>query len=1005
LAIGVRLALSLLAACGLAYLATPYAITVANRLKFYDLPVGYKGHKRPTPYLGGAAVTVAFVAALVVAAGHWDHTLPTVLGVGVLWVVGTLDDRRNVSPLLRVAVELALAALIWGVGLGWKLHAGALADLAATCVWTVAVINAFNLFDNMDGAASTMALVSCLGAAGLGTVAGHAWVSVGAVALAGACLGFLPRNLSSPARVFLGDGGSMPVGFAVAVLTMRAAVVSTPGWQALLVGLLLVGVPALDTCLVVVSRRRRGLSVLTGGRDHLTHRTHRFLGSARAVALTLGAAQALVSAVAILASHGGTSFVTIAAIVYLLMAAAAIVLLESRAGNGLDAWAEEAVTADGQAHASAEERLVALATESRAGDAIVVTLGLGAGLSPFAYAYYDTKVWVSIGLGLTALAAVGLIARPLRPGAPGVLALLGTIGMGLWALASAGWAEAVEDAVVGANRWLAYGALLVLAVTVARTARRARLLLAAAGIGVVVVAASVLVRLMGGDPQALFLGARLNSPLGYVNGEGCLFAIGFWLCFAAAESRRALLAGCGAAGATAMACLALLSQSRGTALAMAFSLVVVLALVPGRARRAYALILVGLALVFAGPSLLHVYDRSYRGAVSLDAAHGAARATVVAALLAGLVWTAAVAGWQRVVASGAVLLRARRTGTWLLAVPVVIGLASGVGSARRIDRELASQWRAFTHLAAPAANRSSAGQSRLLSGAGNRYDYWRIAWRAWRAHPLAGLGAGNYPRYYFQQRATTEDVEQPHSIELQALSDLGLVGGGLLGLLLIGAGWGAVRKGRDASRELRCRVPLVASVGAFAAWLAQTSVDWMHLLPGLTGLALIALAVIVMPGKDAAAPVGAAARGRPSSRSMTAVAGGRRWGALALALTVGALAVGGASLTRQGLAEGLERRAGRELAGDPTKAIKDADSSLKLDADALQTYYVKAAALARLGRAAQTEVTLRAALARQPESFVTWTLLGDVAKRQGDAAEARRDYARAHSLNPREQGL
>jgi UDP-GlcNAc:undecaprenyl-phosphate GlcNAc-1-phosphate transferase len=984
-----RLVFSLSAAAAIAYLATPYAISVADRLKFYDLPAGYKGHRRPTPYLGGVAVMSAFVITLALLAGHWGRTLPTIFGVAVLWAVGTLDDRRTVSPLIRVAIEVALATLLWAVGLHWRLHEGAWLDWASTCAWTVAVINAFNLFDNMDGAASTMALVSCLGVAALGTVAGHAWVSVGAVALAGACLGFLPRNLSRPARVFLGDGGSMPVGFAVAVLTMRAAVVSTPGWQALLVGLMLVGVPALDTCLVVVSRRRRGLSVLTGGRDHLTHRTHRFLGGPRAVALTLGGAQALVSALAIVASHGGTSFVTIAAIVYVLTAGAAIALLESRAGNDLDSWAPPP-TAEEQARAAAGERPFAPTAESRAGDAIAVALGLGAGLSPFAYAYYDAKVWVPVGLALAALAAVASIARPSWPGAPGVLALVGTIGMGLWALASAGWAEAVENAVVAGNRWLAYGALLLLAVTVTRTARRARLLLAAAAVGVAAVAVSVLVRLMGSDPATLFLGARLNSPLGYINGEGCLFAIGFWLCFAAAESRRALLAGAGVAGATSMACLALLSQSRGTALAMAFSLLAVLVLVPGRTRRAYALIVVGLALVLAGPSLLHVYERSYRGAVSLGAAHGAARATLAAALLAGLVWTLLSAGWERIAARASLLPGTRTAGTWLLAAPVALGLAAGVGSARRIDRELTSQWRAFTHLAAPAAERSSAGQSRLLSGAGNRYDYWRIAWRAWEAHPLVGLGAGNYPRYYFQHRATTEDVEQPHSIELQALSDLGLVGGGLLVLLLIGAGWGAVRKGREASREPRSRVLLVAAVGAFAAWLAQTSVDWMHLLPGLTGLALLALAVVVMRG-DAAVPADASAT--PRLR------------ALALVLAVGALATAGASLTRQGLAESLARRAGRELASDPGKAVEDADSSLRIDADALPTYYLKAAALARLGQATQTEATLRAALARQPDNFVTWTLLGDVATRRGDAVGTRRDYARAHVLNPREPGL
>ncbi len=96
-------------------------------------------------------------------------------------------------------------------------------------------------------------------------VRGDAWLAVGAASLGGACLGFLPRNLSFPARIFLGDGGSMPMGFAVAVLVMVAASTSAVAWRSLLVALLLVGIPALDTSLVIVSRRRRGVSILKGG--------------------------------------------------------------------------------------------------------------------------------------------------------------------------------------------------------------------------------------------------------------------------------------------------------------------------------------------------------------------------------------------------------------------------------------------------------------------------------------------------------------------------------------------------------------------------------------------------------------------------------------------------------------------------------------------------------------------------------------------------------------------
>src|SRR4051812_29596232 len=122
--------------------------------------MGYKGHARPTPYLGGSAVMVGFLLALAaVSVEDWSRTLPLVGGMAVLWVVGTIDDRHNLAAGLRAGVEAVLAAMLWYAGLGWDLGLGAVPDVLLTILWVVAVVNAFNLFDNMDGASSTMALV------------------------------------------------------------------------------------------------------------------------------------------------------------------------------------------------------------------------------------------------------------------------------------------------------------------------------------------------------------------------------------------------------------------------------------------------------------------------------------------------------------------------------------------------------------------------------------------------------------------------------------------------------------------------------------------------------------------------------------------------------------------------------------------------------------------------------------------------------------------------------
>ena len=981
-----RLSAGFLIAASGAFVATPFAIRLAARTRFFDEPVGYKGHGRATPYLGGVAVLGAYTLASAIVSGSWSRTGPLLASVVALCAVGTIDDRRSLSPLLRVAVELGLGALMWSVGVGWHLHAGAGLDIALTCAWVVGVVNAFNLFDNMDGAATTMALVVASGAALVGVVRGEDWVAASGACVCGACAGFMPRNMAVPARIFLGDGGSMPLGFVVAVLVTTAAGTSTVAWRSLLVGLLLVGIPALDTTLVIVSRRRRGVSVLQGGRDHLTHRALRYLPNPRAVALVLGALQAALSLVAVLASRGEAALVVIGASGYLLAAGAAIIVLDARR-------IEEAVDDPYVPHPRLSKRALAC----------LIVLGLGSGISPFFYTYFATGVWVPVGLGVTVACAVALVLRPPRLGAPGALAVAGLLGLGVWSLLSAAWGESVENAVVSGNRWLVYGALLALMLALTSHQRRAAALIGAAALGVVAVAVSVLARMLGGDPGSLFLSGRLNAPLGYINGEGCLFAMAIWPCAALLGHRRALLAGVGAAGATLFACLALLSQSRGTALAVLGSLAVVLALVPGRRPRVWGLLVVAGAVALAGPALLHVYDHRLEPKLLNRDAHAAGRAAIVSALLAGAAWTLLRTGWERLGADSHVRARLHRAGAVLLVLTAIVAGVAGAVSAHRVSHDVSKQWHAFVRLSEPgeSSRAASAGRTRLLSGGGNRYDYWRIAWHVFTSHPVEGVGAGNYARPYYERRATVEDVDQPHSIWMQTLAELGIVGFVLLVLFVGAVAWGAWRMRARVVQSPLGGGLMCAGVGVFTAWLVQASVDWMALLPGLTAIALAAAASLVWPRTPAApepdpaaAPIGA-----------PLLAGRRVAVAAALGAMLVTLIAAGASLSRQGLAQLYRTRAEHELARHPADALADANRSLSIDADASTTYYAKAAALARYDQAAPAEAALRASLAREPGNFVTWALLGDVSERLGRNSLARSYYARAHALNPRDAGL
>ena len=324
-----RLELAFLAALAGSLALTPAAIAVARRTGFYDRPVGYKGHSRPTPYLGGAAV----VAALLISAALFGRAAsafwPIAAGALALWALGTVDDRYGLGPLTRVAIETAAGCALFAAGVGWSVFGSAALDLALTVVFVIGVVNAYNLMDNMDGATGTVALVA---AALLGLLAaGYGEASLGAIALAlaGACAGFLPYNLASPARIFLGDGGSMPVGFVLAATIMALPGGGGLGWALIPVAVLLVGLPALDTTLVIVSRRRRGAGVFTGGRDHLTHRLRARLGSARRVALALATGQALVVGAGAVLYELAPAYALAGSLLAICAGAAVVALLES----------------------------------------------------------------------------------------------------------------------------------------------------------------------------------------------------------------------------------------------------------------------------------------------------------------------------------------------------------------------------------------------------------------------------------------------------------------------------------------------------------------------------------------------------------------------------------------------------------------------------------------------------------------------------------------------------
>ncbi|MCA1587132.1 MAG: O-antigen ligase family protein [Chloroflexi bacterium] len=270
----------------------------------------------------------------------------------------------------------------------------------------------------------------------------------------------------------------------------------------------------------------------------------------------------------------------------------------------------------------------------------------------------------------------------------------------------------------------------------------------------------------------------------------------------------------------------------------------------------------------------------------------------------------------------------------------------------------------------------------------------RIAIDAWRAHPIAGVGAGGYDKPYFARRRTSEDIRQPHSLPLQILAELGIVGGLVFAAALVLIAAGAWRRVRDGGRA----PVVVAGLGVVIAWLVHASVDWMHLLPGLTGVALLGAAVLLAPAARTGAQPGAAfalapARPRGGARLAPAILVG-------IAITVAAL-----SLSRQSMSELYVERAQSALARHPEHALTEANRALRLDREAIAAYYAKAAALARFGAGNAARAVLLDATRREPQNFVTWALLGDLSVRQGDVRAAGAHYREAARLNPRDPSL
>ena len=261
---------------------TPLTRQVAIRLGMTAQPNKRGIHKGHVPLMGGGAIYVAFALSLLLFSppDHLRELGAIVAGATLLAFIGYLDDRRHLSPWLRLSVMTLAAALAAISGIQIRLFNTPLVDIPLTLFWIVALINALNWIDNMDGLAAGTAAIAALFFLLLALTQGQILVSMLAAAIFGSAFGFLIYNFN-PSSTFMGDMGAYTLGFVLAVLAIKLKFAAQPLNVTWMVPVFVLALPILDMNLAIFTRLLERRPLMLAGTDHISHRILRFGASQR----------------------------------------------------------------------------------------------------------------------------------------------------------------------------------------------------------------------------------------------------------------------------------------------------------------------------------------------------------------------------------------------------------------------------------------------------------------------------------------------------------------------------------------------------------------------------------------------------------------------------------------------------------------------------------------------------------------------------------------------------
>jgi len=253
-------------------LSTPVVRRLALVYNFVAKPKNDRWNRRVIPICGGAAIYLSFIISFFIFGNRNNFFWPLAGGATAIFLSGLIDDIFSIKPYSKLFVQIIIASFMCITGISFKITPIYFLNIFLTVFWFVGIMNAFNLLDNMDGLCSGIAVISA------GIVVAHYGFSpdytvvVPALLIGAASLGFLRYNFN-PAKIFMGDCGSMFIGFIMAAISLMGTWKGTSNFLgALLVPVLVLGVPVFDTILVTLTRRASGRHFYEGGKDHTSHR-------------------------------------------------------------------------------------------------------------------------------------------------------------------------------------------------------------------------------------------------------------------------------------------------------------------------------------------------------------------------------------------------------------------------------------------------------------------------------------------------------------------------------------------------------------------------------------------------------------------------------------------------------------------------------------------------------------------------------------------------------------